>query len=105
MGPWSHARRAAPRRRAGYARRMSSHAAGRVTAPILVSLALLAAGCAHKIEVHQDFDEGKDFAPYRTYALVPKAEMTQRFGESRVSPEVEKRIEDALAHELPARGL
>jgi hypothetical protein len=82
---------------------MSPHA-GRALAPILAPLALLAAGCA-TIEVHQQYDDGKDFAPYRTFALVPRAEMTERFGESRLSPAVQQRIEDALAHELPARGL
>ncbi len=74
-------------------------------APTLPLALALAAGCAAKIKVSQDYKAGTDYSAYQTFAFVPAERMEERFGKSRVAPATEQHIQAALSRELAARGL
>jgi hypothetical protein len=65
---------------------------------------LILAGCSPQIQVHSDFDPDYDLWTYRTFGLGPKVDIEKGKNPLHYNELNDKRIKNAVAHELTARG-
>ncbi len=68
----------------------------RLVASIVITLSLLAAGCAAGIQVEMDYDPGQDFSNFKNYAWHDQVSAPNQL--------VETRIRSAIDDGLAARG-
>src|SRR4051812_13313563 len=70
-----------------------------------LAVVVLAAACGPSLQVKTDYDHRADFGRYRTYALKEGKVVSELgYGEQR-NTLVTNRIDNALAHQLAAKGL
>jgi hypothetical protein len=72
--------------------------------PWLMVIATVLSGCAQQPQIKAQLTPGTDFSRYHTYAIKPGNVVYPGASEAQRA-EIEKRVQDAVARELEARGL